>query len=112
MDQTNFQHNMKNKVDKVTQDVKSKASKAVNDIVNSPTKEGEFTKTVEMVTAKVPSISYLSLALGSMAVSAGLAAFTRRKDLANFIGMWVPTFMLVGIYNKIVKVEGSDRMAH
>ena len=112
MNQNNPQQDVKNKVDKVTQDVKTKASKVINNIARGPATEGEFTKTVEQVTAKVPSISYLSLALASMAVSAGLAAFTRRKDLANFIGMWVPTFMLVGIYNKIVKVQGSDQVTH
>lgn len=71
-------------------------------------KEGKITKEIESVTAKIPSGSYLSLALGSMALSAALAAFSKRKTMANFVGLWVPTLMLVGIYNKIVKVEGSD----
>ncbi len=72
-------------------------------------KEGEMTKKVEQVTARVPSMGYLGLALGSMALSAGLAAFTRKKDLSVFVGLWVPTLMLVGIYNKLVKLEGSDQ---
>ena len=29
---------------------------------------------------------------------------------ALFVGQWVPTFMLFGIYNKLVKQLGSDRM--
>ncbi len=70
--------------------------------------EGEITKRVENVTAKIPSIGYLSLALGSMALSASIAAFTERKALANFVGLWVPSFMLIGIYNKLVKLEGND----
>ena len=74
-------------------------------------KEGKITKEIENVTAKIPSGAYLSLALGSMAISAALAAFSKRKTMANFVGLWVPTLMLVGIYNKIVKVEGSDALS-
>ena len=77
-----------------------------------PPQEGRMTKQIEAVTSKIPSGSYLSLALGSMALSAALAAFSRRKNMANFVGLWVPTLMLVGIYNKLVKVEGSDQMSH
>jgi len=71
-------------------------------------REGRMTRAVEQYTAKVPSIAYLGLALGSMALSASIAAFSNRKTMANFIGLWVPTLMLVGIYNKLVKLEGSD----
>jgi len=31
-----------------------------------------------------------------------------RKNLANFVGQWVPTILIVGLYNKLVKVEGSE----
>lgn len=74
-------------------------------------KEGELTKKVENVTANIPSMGFLGLAVGSMAVSALIAAFSKRKDMANFVGLWVPTIMLVGIYNKLVKLEGSDRFS-
>ncbi len=74
--------------------------------------EGEMTKKIEAVTAKVPSLGYLGLALGSMALSAGIAILSERKSLANFVGLWVPSFMLMGIYNKLVKLEGSDRQSN
>lgn len=77
--------------------------------MNNAPAEGTLTKKVEKVTAKVPSLGFLGLALGSMAISAGLATLTRKKEMANFVGLWVPTLMLVGIYNKLVKLEGSDR---
>ena len=73
--------------------------------------EGMVTKEIENVTARIPSGGYLSLALGSMAASAAIALFSRKKTMANFVGLWVPTLMLIGIYNKIVKVEGSDRQS-
>lgn len=75
---------------------------------NKIPKEGEMTKRIEDVTAKVPSVGYLVLALGSLALSAGLTAFTKKKFLANFIGLCGPSFMLIGIYNKLVKLEGHD----
>lgn len=71
--------------------------------------EGSLTKAIEKQTAQIPSIVYLGLAVGSIALSAGLAMNDKRKNLANFVGLWVPTLLLLGIYNKIVKVEGSDQ---
>ena len=71
--------------------------------------EGKLTKKIENVTAKIPSVGYLGLAIGSMALSIGFALVKDRKDIANFVGLWVPSFLLLGIYNKIVKTEGSDQ---
>lgn len=71
--------------------------------------EGRMTRTVEHYTAQVPSITWLGLAVGSMLFSAGVAAFSNRKSTANFIGLWAPTLLLIGIYNKLVKLEGSDQ---
>lgn len=71
--------------------------------------EGRVTKAVEQYTAKIPSGAWLALAVGSMLLSAGVAATTNRKSTANFIGLWVPSLLLIGLYNKIVKLEGSER---
>jgi len=32
-----------------------------------------------------------------------------RKVERNFVGQWAPTILILGLYNKIVKVAGSDR---
>jgi hypothetical protein len=73
-----------------------------------PRREGRLTKAIERQTAKVPSVAYLSLAMGSILAAIGFKV--RKKDtVANFIGLWVPTILLMGLYNKIVKVEGSER---
>jgi hypothetical protein len=45
-----------------------------------------------------------------MVLSAGLAIFSERKEFANFVGLWAPSFLLIGIYNKLVKLQGSDMM--
>jgi len=72
-------------------------------------KEGTFTKAIETQTAKIPSGVYLGLAIGSMAASLTLAMFQEKKGWANFVGQWAPAFLIMGLYNKLVKVEGSDR---
>ncbi len=74
-------------------------------------REGKTTKAIERQTAKIPSVAFLSLAIGSMALSLGLEVFSRRKSPGEFVGLWAPTFLLFGIYNKLVKLEGSDRFS-
>lgn len=75
---------------------------------NKKLKEGSLTKTIEKQTAKVPSSFFLAAAGVSVAVALGLAV-TEKKQWANFVGQWVPTILLLGIYNKIVKTHGSDQ---
>jgi hypothetical protein len=70
-------------------------------------KEGKLAKTIEDQTAKLPSDVYLWAAVGSMGVSFTLKLF-KQDNLALFIGQWAPSFLLLGVYNKIVKVEGND----
>jgi hypothetical protein len=60
------------------------------------------TTTIEEVTKKVPSVSFLGLAFGAMAVSATLMILDHKK-WANFVGQWVPTILILGTYNKLVK---------
>jgi hypothetical protein len=42
-----------------------------------------------------------------MAVSAGLQAWNKKHE-SIFIGQWAAPFLLLGIYNKLVKQHGSD----
>ena len=69
--------------------------------------EGTVARAIEQQTAKLPSDVFLWLAAGSIAASAGLKMMGRDKD-AIFVGQWPPTFLILGLYNKIVKVLGSD----
>lgn len=80
------------------------------DLISPKTKpkEGKFTKKVERVTAKVPSVAYLGLAIGSMILSASIAAFSEKKTFANFVGLWVPSLLLIGVYNKLVKIHPTE----
>jgi hypothetical protein len=66
------------------------------------------TQTLERYTATVPSSAYLGVALGAMGLSL-LFQFSGRGKWGNFVAQWVPTWLLFGIYNKLVKLEGHDR---
>src|SRR5918999_1502181 len=69
--------------------------------------EDEFTKTIEEYTSAIPSTAYLGVALGAMALSLMLHLNGQGK-WGNFIAQWVPTWLIIGLYNKLVKVEGHD----
>ena len=69
--------------------------------------EGMVARTIEQQTAKLPSDTFLWLAGGSIATSLALKIMGRDTD-ALFVGQWAPTFLILGLYNKIVKVAGSD----
>lgn len=69
--------------------------------------EGEITKAIESYTSAVPSGTYLSLAVGSIGLALSLRLMGH-KSAANFVGQWVPTILILGLYNKIVKLEGSE----
>lgn len=92
-------------------------------------REGPVARAIEKQTSKLPSDLFLWAAgaalVGSMTFQ--VIGMTRkvnniggsffsgvraqpRAPLATFVGQWVPTLLLLGIYNKIVKVAGSDRI--
>jgi hypothetical protein len=70
--------------------------------------EGSLAKAIEEQTAKLPSDTFLWLAIGSMAASAAFKIAGKSHE-AVFVGQWAPAFLLFGIYNKLVKQLGSDR---
>ncbi|CAN5252193.1 hypothetical protein BH09BAC3_BH09BAC3_19530 [soil metagenome] len=77
-------------------------------VKNTDHREGEVAKAIEQQTAKIPSDVFLWAALGAMVVSAALK-IARKNEHALFVGQWAAPFLLLGVYNKIVKLEGSDR---
>ena len=70
--------------------------------------EDQFTKTIESYTAAIPSTGYLAVAIGAMAISL-MCQVTGQGKWGNFIAQWVPTWLIIGLYNKLVKLEGHDR---
>jgi len=72
--------------------------------------EDQVTAAIEKFTAQIPSSVYLAAALASMAVSLGLKA-AKKEHGALFVGQWAAPFLILGIYNKLVKQLGSDAVA-
>ena len=77
---------------------------------------------IEAQTSKIPSDIFLWAAaatvVAALACKSAAAArrgprfapprfVTRRLDAA-FVGQWAPTLLLLGLYNKVVKVLGHD----
>ncbi len=80
---------------------------ARNDIVSQ--KEGRVAKAIESQTAKLPSDTFLWAAVAAMTTSATLQIMGN-KQASVFVGQWAPTLLILGLYNKLVKVAGSDRV--
>ena len=72
--------------------------------------EGRVAKAIEEQTAKLPSDTFLWLAIGSMIVSATMQ-LSGKRHASVFVGQWAPSFLLFGIYNKLVKQLGSDQVS-
>lgn len=75
---------------------------------NPEKKEGKVAKAIESQTAKLPSDTFLWASVTAMATSLTLKAF-KQDHLSLFVGQWVAPFLLFGIYNKLVKLEGHDK---
>ena len=69
--------------------------------------EGSNTKMVEKAPSHIPSLVFLGASLLAMCTSFTLKCCGKNKA-ALFIGQWAAPFLLLGIYNKIVKTEGHD----
>jgi CBS domain-containing protein len=75
---------------------------------NANLREDSFTKEVEGYTASLPSFAYLGIAAAAMGASL-LFQVTGRGKWGNFVAQWAPTWLILGLYNKLVKLEGHDR---
>lgn len=69
--------------------------------------EGKVTVAIEKQTSKIPSGFYMAAALAAIAASLTLKCMGR-KHTSLFVGQWVAPFLIIGLYNKIVKTEGHD----
>ncbi|SNT07794.1 hypothetical protein SAMN05421770_10464 [Granulicella rosea] len=74
-------------------------------------KEDQVTAAIEKVTSQIPSSIYLGAAITSIIASIALNQ-SGKKHEALYVGQWVAPFLLLGIYNKLVKQLGSDATAH
>ncbi|WP_162343586.1 MULTISPECIES: hypothetical protein [Cyclobacterium] len=75
--------------------------------MNKDKKEGQIAKNIENYTAEVPSDAYLWTSIAAMGLSLTLK-LVKKNEMALFVGQWAAPILLMGVYNKIVKTEGSD----
>jgi hypothetical protein len=82
----------------------------MQDKVRTGVAEDRVTSAIESQTSKIPSSGYLAAAFGAIAASA-ILKIVGKDDWALFVGQWPAAFMLMGVYNKIVKQHGSDGLS-
>ncbi len=70
--------------------------------------EGRVARMIEGQTVKIPSDVFLWAAVASMG-AAFVLEMTDRHEKSQFVGAWAAPFLLFGLYNKLVKVVGSER---
>ena len=70
-------------------------------------REGKVARSIEQQTAKLPSDVFLWAAFGAIGASLALQ-IASKEHAATFVGHWAPTLLILGVYNKIVKLQGSD----
>lgn len=91
----------------VFMDTNTAEQKISSALGNPEKKEGPVARTIEEQTSKLPSDLFLWAAGASMLTSLTLKLMNK-KHTALFVGQWAAPFLLLGIYNKIVKVAGHD----
>lgn len=69
--------------------------------------EDQVTAAIETVTSKVPSSIFLAAAIASILGSVSFK-IAKKENEALFVGQWVAPFLILGLYNKMVKQHGSD----
>jgi hypothetical protein len=69
--------------------------------------EDQITAAIEKYTSKVPSSVYLGAAIASIGASVAFK-LAKKEHEALFVGQWVAPFLILGLYNKLVKQLGSD----
>jgi hypothetical protein len=69
--------------------------------------EGDTAKAIEAQTSKLPSDLFLYSAIAAMGTSLTLKCLGK-EHAAILIGQWAAPFLLLGIYNKLVKLGGHD----
>jgi len=75
--------------------------------------EGSVARSIERQTAKLPSDLFLWTAIGSMGISAMFQIMAKRnrslRERSLFVGQWAAPLLILGLYNKVVKITGVDR---
>lgn len=83
------------------------AREQMNGGENRSAREGRTSGAIGQETKRMVSDPFLWAAAASVIGSASLYA-TGNKRAALFVGQWAPTLLVLGTYNKMVKLFSSD----
>jgi|GEM_PF-589037 len=75
-------------------------------VVAGEAQEDQFTGLLDSVGGGIPSSLFLGAALVSILGSVSFK-IAKKDNEALFVGQWVAPFLILGIYNKLVKQHGS-----
>ena len=75
--------------------------------INRGYREGPVARGIEDQTAKMPSDVFLWASFGSMGIAL-VFQLMGWKDKSLFVGQWAAPLLVMGLYNKLVKVQGHD----
>jgi len=75
---------------------------------NTGYEEGKLTEAIEDKTARLSSDTFLVASIAAMGISFLAFSILKKKHTGLFLGQWVAPFLLMGIYNKLVKQRGHD----
>ncbi len=76
-------------------------------VVRDEHSEARLTRLIEQQTARIPSHWFLTVAVTAMVASLAFE-LAGRSRYSRFVGMWVPTLLITGVYNKLVKALGPQ----
>lgn len=68
--------------------------------------EKELTEKIENYVDEVPADLYFAAAVTSMGTSLGLKLM-KKNHAALFFGQWATSFLLLGIYKKLVRMKNA-----
>lgn len=69
--------------------------------------EGEPTKAIWEAEKMTPSSVYM-YAAGASILASSILFLRKNRDLALFIGQWAPTFLITGLFFKLLSPKGKD----
>jgi hypothetical protein len=74
-------------------------------------REGRVARAIENRTARLPSDMFLWAGIASLAYAGfcQMREYRYKRQMGLFVGQLAAPLLLMGLYNKIVKVAGSDR---
>lgn len=107
VEQTGKTDNMRNQMSNMTDRVNNMMEHEPKSMPRPEHREGRLARSIEQQTARLPSDTWLWAAVGSIGLSLALE-LSGKERTANFVGHWAPTLLILGLYNKVVKLQGSD----